>query len=122
MQHQPQNAKAGLGVQLQAKAQLRKAVLRLEITFQDKILRFTAGAAAAFSAEDDITDHHFAVRLMYSWESLKVSCGSGIDLGVTLFTNYSYAGIVSVGWMLCVTCCPVLPPLVCDDSLGYSQV
>ena len=101
---------------------LREVVLWLAVALQDQLLRFAAGAAAAFSAEDDITDHHFAVRMMYSWESLKVSCGSGIDLGVTLFTKYRYAAIVSVDLMLSVTCCPVLLPLVGDDRLDHTQV
>ena len=100
----------------------RKAVLRLEITFQDKLLRFTAGAAAAFSAEDDVADHHFAVRLMYIWEGFEVSCGSGRGTWVTLFASYYYSNIVSVHVMLSVACCPVFVPLIVDDCFDLSQV
>ena len=51
---------------------LRKTVLRLEVAFQDQLLRFAAGAAAAFSAEDDVADHHLAVRLVDVRECFEV--------------------------------------------------
>ena len=39
----------------------RKIVVWFEVALQDQFLRLAAGAASAFSAEDDIPNHHFAV-------------------------------------------------------------
>ena len=101
---------------------LREVVLWLEVALQDQLLRFAAGAATAFSAEDDVADHHFAVRLMYIWKSFEVSCSGGIGSWIALLTGYYYSVIGFGHEVLSLACCPVLLPIVVDDRLDLPHV